>query len=339
MAIVFQTSFDHYTTLTHRFNSTSGSGFSVTSGGRNSTNCLQQTTDGFIQKILPLAISTGYMAFSFNTNILPLPTADIKLIMIQDIGTSQLELHLLSNGTFQVRRNGTIVISSLPAFAITSNVTYHLEWKFTIHNSAGVIGLRLNEIDILTGGVDATGLDTQNSANSTIDMLWIGRQANVLSFTGTLKYDDLIVRSDTWSGDSSVQAFLPTGNGATNNFTVTGASNNYQAVDESAPNSDTDYVQSAVVGDIDLYTYGTLSATATIQAVIPIPWAEKTAAGTAKFANIVGISGTTYVGVDQAPSDSSYAYFPEILSTSPATGLTWTTTEFNSIQVGIKRTA
>lgn len=347
--ILFQTGFGHYTTPSKRFATvdTSGGSISIGAFGRNSTNGLRLTqnaagnlTQHKVLNLLAGTSSTLYYAFAFKISSLPSTTHVNTLVSLWDVGIAQDALFIQSNGTLYVAVGTNAFGNSYSTLASSStgvfpNVWYHVEWKIVINSSTGSTEVRLNEIPI----INASGLNTKNgtASDSYVTDLAIG--GYVFTESVVTDYDDIVVRSDTWSGDLQVKHFFPTGVGSTNAWAITGATFSYDAVDDSDPNDNTDYISTSNVGDTTLLTFGSLPTTSTIHAVVPLPWAEKTDAGTAKFASISKIGTTSYTGTDQAPSNGSYTYFPEALQTSPATGLTWTVTEFNSIEMGVIRTA
>jgi len=343
MGVVFQTSFDHYTDLTHRFNSSSSSGGGpvISAGnGRNSTASMRHIGDAaaFVSKTLPAAYSQLYFAFAYRSAGLPTTVGIRTIAEMRDSGSLQCALVLRSDGTLQVLHASGAVLGTLTDFAMLINTFYHIEWYLKIDNSTGATAVRINDVTKLnvTGG-----LDTQNTVNSTANVI---RLVHAITGIGAVNintdFDDVVVRDDTWSGDAQVKAFLPTGTGASDQWTAINAATTREAVDEAAPNSDTDYATASTVSYLSLWTYGSIPATSTIDAVVPMPFAKKTDSGTAKFKSVVRYSGVNYPGVEQAPSDGSYEYHPDILMTNPGTGVTWTAAGWNTpIEIGVERTA
>ena len=343
--ITFQTSFDHYTTVTHRFNSLAGTsplGTIVTAAGRNSTKALRFTNavaQGRAVKTLPAPITDIYFAFAYRTSVLPAAALPRVIAEIRDAGVRQVGMILQSDGTLIFRSGGSgstdgVVLGTAIDFAALANVFYHIEWYVRISTSVGLLQVRVNEVEKL----NLTGLDTQQTANNVVTEICLvavdGTNATV-----NMDFDDVVVRDDDWNGDVEVLALLPTGIGATNNWTATGAATTREAVDEAAPNSDTDYMETATVNDLSLFTYPTIPITSEIRAVVPIPFAKKTDAGTAKIKSTVRHSGVNYDGAEKAPSDASYEYHPDILMVNPGTATAFTPADWNAIEVGVKRTA
>ena len=341
--ILFQSGFDHYTTLTQRFNAVqefNGGVASITSNGRNSTNGFRAFSSASaigngvsrVQKTLGSNASTIYMAFAFRTDALPTSTTATEIAEVSDLGTNQCDLRIIPGGLLRVTRNGTVLATS--SASLLTNIYYHIEWKIVIDNSAGSTIVKVNEVEV----INSTSLDTQNTANAYATDVYLGFWN---AFPGVVRgdFDDFVVRDDGFSGDCSVVALLPTGIGSTNQWTATGAATTREAVDETPPNSDTDYIQTANITDLSLFTYPTISVLATIVAVIPIPFAKKTAAGVTQIKSVVRSGGANYAGVAKSPSDGSYEFHPDILMVNPATGVAFTAAEWNAIEVGVQRNA
>lgn len=338
MGIKFQTGFGHYSTLGNRWDSVTSQATWGAAFGRDSTAGVQITSTATAGSQLPLRknlnsnLSTIYFATAWKCD--NLPTSGTKtLLTTYDNGTPQTSLSIRADGRFQFFRNITTAIGTVSSILVVPNVWYHLEANIIINNS-GTLDFRINEVG--DPNFPQFGVDTQNTANAYITQIAVGSEGGS---TAIQSYDDVIIRDDGWSGDLKVKAFFPLGIGSTNSWSVVGASSSWQATDETAPNSDTDYISSSTVGDQTLFTFDTLPTSSVIHAVTPIPWVEKTDAGTAQFASEIRLSSTTYTGATQAASDSSYTYFPDVNMTSPATGITWTVSEWNSIEIGVVRTA
>jgi hypothetical protein len=343
MAIVFQTSFDHYTTITHRFNSSTGAGPPEISAGtgRNSTNSLRFPTDSQanppqVAKTLPAALTDVWFAFAYKTPALP-PSGTAGVIRviaaIRDAGVVQDELILLPDGTLKVRNGAEIVLGTTSDFSMLINTWYHIEWYIRVDNSAGLVQVRINEVEKL----NVSSQDTQFTTNNTISEIVLKHSVANAATNDAAYFDDVAISNSGFSGDVEVGAFLPTGVGSANVWSVVGASSSYEATDETTPNSNTDYINTTNVGDTTLFTYASLSSTSVVHAVVPLPFAEKEDAGSATIASVVKVGSTSYTGASKAPSLNSYEYHPDILMTNPATGITWTYTEWNSIEIGPTR--
>jgi hypothetical protein len=338
--IVFQTGFDHYTNVAQRFNSITNPGnLTITSGGRNGTNALRIAVPGAgsaatveARRTLPAAISTIYGCHS--RHISAFGDQTLILLRLLDVVSTQIDLRLLLDGTLQVTRAGTVLGTTSGLSALLTGVHYHIELKAVIHDSAGAIQVWINEASVL----NLSGIDTQATANSTVSVVGIAASPASGTAGGPVHLiDDLVVRDDAQNGDLQVKWNPPTGIGTTDQWTASGAATTREAVDETPPNSDTDYMHTSTPGDISLFTHGGIPTTAEVRAVVPIPFAKKTDAGTATIKSVLRISGTNYFGASKAPSDSSYEFQPDVNMVSPDTGVAFTATEVNAMEFGVER--
>ena len=222
---------------------------------------------------------------------------------------------------------------------LSQDTFYYIELKVTISDSAGVIVLKINGATEL----NLTSQDTRNGGNATADTITLGAGGQNNS-AAIFSYDDLYICDGTGSapdndflGDCRVEASLPSGNGNSSQLVGSDAdsTNNYLLVDESAPNGDTDYVESSTVGNKDTYAMGNLASTSgTVYGVQPVPVAKKTDAGSRSIVSVVRLSSTE---VDSAAKTltSSYLILPDVRTTKPGGGA-WTITDWNNAEAGVK---
>jgi hypothetical protein len=259
-----------------------------------------------------------------------------------DSGSSQIELRYdIAGSAFRVYRgNGTTLLATIPYTFNTSAYVY-VEFRAKIDNSAGEWELRVDGVTLDS----ATGVDTQTSGNAYANILWLGEITNNASHD--LYYDDLYVLEtagggeDDFLGDVRVECLFPNGNGATNDWDGSDGNSvdNYLLVDETAPNGDTDYVESTSVADRDLYEYGNLAtASGTVYGVQILPSAKKTDTGARSIASVARLTGgTDEVGAD-LPLGTAYAYRIEGVREEKPGGGAWTIADVNAAQFGTEVT-
>jgi hypothetical protein len=342
MSILFETSWDHFTTISQRFQTTlnsggSGNGVSITGNGRTS-NCLELTHGAAsagsygVVRTLGSTVSELYFGFGLRLSFIPSQSA-LTIAALRDNGTAQMELQMGRDGILRLMRSTNVELANSGDFYIYPGFWYHYEWHSILHGSLGESEVRINGQEVLTFSGDTTA-----TANNFINQVGTFiRSNNTSNTTMNARYDDIIVRDDGWSGDLGVRSYFPTGMGGTDQWSVVGATSDYEAVDESIPNSDTDYIAAETISSIDSFTYNDLT-NETIHAVCPLMFAKKTDANPSEIAPIIIIGSTTYTGATFALT-TSYEYVTDAFEVSPATGITWTITEFNSAEIGVKRTA
>jgi len=241
--------------------------------------------------------------------------------------TSHLILQITGAGALQVSRAATILATSAAGVMLLNTWAY-VEMSATIADSGGTIEVCINGVSVLT----FTG-DTKNAGtNTTVDMLSVGGAA----WFGA--YDDLYICDDTGSvnntflGDVRVQTLLPTGAGASTQFTPSVGSN-WDNVNDT-PYVSTTYNSDSVSGHRDTYAMGDLiSGTGTIFGVQDNILALKTDAGAASIKAAIKSGGTVYYDSTVALGtalDSSNA----VREQDPATSAAWTATNVNAVEFG-----
>lgn len=343
MALLFVDSFDHYSTVLDKWTAQLNNGGSInSSGGRNGTGSMRFSNyqNGY-SKSLPGNYGTLVLGVAFRTSALGNLNLQ-PLISFLDNGTMQTEVRLESTGRLRVSRNGT-QLGSTGTTVLSPNVFYFLELKVLFDPSVGTVQLKING----TTEINLTGQNTRASANSYANQVALGQVTGAGNEAATIDYDDLYVcdtsggsPTNDFLGDVRVEARFPNGNGATSNLvgSDSNSTDNYLLVDESTPNSDTDYVESSTVGDKDTYTFQDLtSASGTVFGVQINPYARKTDAGTRSIKSVARLSATEVDSADKTLS-TSYGYLPDIRETKPGGGA-WSISDVNSAEFGVKVSA
>lgn len=317
---------------------------SVSAGnGRNSTASLRTSTQRGGWDLTLNAQATWVVGFSWKYSVAPVALRE--LLRFFDTAVLHLTFAITSAGTIEVFRGaagGTLIATSTSV--LSAGTTYYLEFYVTIDDSVGVAKLRVNEV--LDATLNFSG-DTRNAGNATANVI---TYQSSLSATGwTTDQDDLYICDGTvgdsdqpnndFLGDIRVESLLPSGAGATTQFTPS-AGSNFQNVDDAAPNSDTDYNSTATIGNEDTFAMGNLAtATGVVQGVELINYARKLDAGSSVLAPVLRQSGVDYVGSDDALGTGYTYQSDQVYDVNPATGLPFTISEVNALEAGYKKTA
>lgn len=351
MAFLFGDSFDHYVTADVATKWTASNvsfqTLAISAGnGRRSTASLRVTVAGsfspgtyaYLSKTLTPGDTNVTLGFSVTASALG--SAGIPLCAIADAGTPQITLVMNSDGTLGVKRgtsSGTVLGTS--SAVLSAGVAAHLQLKVLIHNSAGTVDLRMNNVSILS----LSGLDTQNTGNTSWNQVYLGACDTVWSSTGTinLDFDDLWVLDGTGSintgfqGDLRADCLYPTAEGNTIMFTPSTGSDNALTIDETAPNS-SDYNTGSAANDKDTFITTNVPGGATPYFYQVSLYAKKSDSGTCTAAPVIRSGGTDYVGASLSPG-TAYAYLLTPYDTDPATGARPTEAGANAFEIGYKR--
>lgn len=297
---------------------------------------------GFVKRDIGQNLGSGVIGFAFSTN-----TTSWKgsLCLLWDGATRQCGVLLNASGTVSVYRDTESNILGTSTWTIAANTWYYIELKFRVANSvsAGDVQVYVDGNSVLS--IAATS-DTQNSGNAYATSYNLGGNLSVSSpGDSQMRYDDHYLCDLTGSlnnapiGNCRVNTILPTGNGNISNFLNQGgnSTNNFSAVDDVSPNNDTDYVESATPTNKDTYAFADLPAsTNTVYGVATNLVAKKTDTSTREICSVVRISSTDYDGTTFPALTTTYKNYQRIAEQSPATVATWTASEINGSEFGMK---
>ena len=131
---------------------------------------------------------------------------------------------------------------------------------------------------------------------------------------------------------------MPNANGATTQLSGSDGNqtNNYELVDEIPPDDNTSYVYAVADGEFDTYGISNLPSSAdTINSVNIVTWASKDGAVINNVEHMLRISSTDYSGSAKS-LPVSYDNVSTIFDLSPATADSFTVSEINSLEAGLK---
>lgn len=298
-------------------------------GGRRGTNGLNMTNATYHK---PLdAQGTWICGLAFLLDNAPF-NAGLVLIALYDGVTEQMSLRVeLTSAKLIVSRNGTTLATS--AAALSLDVFNYIEFKVLISDTVGTYEVRVNGVNVLSG----SGADTKFTANATADSV----RFSVAGTNGTNIADDIYICDGTGAannnflGDVRVDAKFPDGAGNSTGMTPS-AGSNFQCVDETTANDDTDYVQSDVATTKDTYTFGDITHVPVAIFGVQINMtARKDDAGARSIASVVRSGGADTDGATQALS-TTYAQYQQIIEKDPNTAAAWTKTALNAAEFGAK---
>ena len=357
MGLIFCDSFDHYAyaDILKKWSSLSDSDDQSGIGssyGRLGTKGLRMGHSGYSSsaqefvRLLAASVTTATVGAAVRPGSIGQKSV---LFGFRHGSTIQVRLHMsaASPGRLALSRGGNFydpVYNGATSYAtsdigLDAGTWYFVELQVkSFHSTAGSVEVRVN--GVADASLTLTNANTDMAGTGHADTLILG--GGGLANQHFVDCDDLYVRDDTtFMGDIRVSALYPTGAGAHADFTrgATDSGANWSQVDETAPNSDTDFNASADVGNIDSFAMGNIGQTAaTILGVQTNIFARKTDAGTRNLAPFER-SGTTETPGTGVPLSTAYTYQRATADVNPATGIAYTLAEINALEVGYKLTA
>lgn len=237
-----------------------------------------------------------------------------------------LNMHEYTNSFKAYRGNSsTLLAQGTFDFGVGDSALIEVRYK-PATDATGYFVVKVN------GSTDINVALAQTANNALqIDTIRIGDHRHVT-------YDDFVVESADWIGDTRILGIVPSGAGTTTQWTPSTGSN-YACVDET-PVSDTDYNYTNTNDNIDLYAMGDTGLSGkTIKAVAfdvrlsyegtPTPTGVKP---------VVRHSSTNYAG-DTITTTTAYKTYQKIYETNPGTSSAWSISDIDAVELGVKAVA
>lgn len=261
-------------------------------------------------------------------------TGNASNIYFRSGATYNLGIRFLTDGSMEFSRHTAFttrtVLGTTAADLIQANVWHYIEMEIVISDTVGEVRVYLDNNLVLT-------LSAQDTNNAVTTINTVGFFAGASGFSHQCDYDDMyIIDAATRLGERRIDLILPTSDSSVAWVKNTGASN-FAAVDDlPTVNSDTDYVQGSVVGDLDLYGFGDLvSNPATINAIRIVGYARKTDVGVREIALPIKSSGTQQDGTTFTIL-GTYNHYTRTINLDPNGSVAWTTAAVNALTAGVK---
>lgn len=234
--------------------------------------------------------------------------------------------------------SGTLVATSA-AKVYHVNEWDYVEVKFKIHDTAGLVEVRINTVVVLS----YVG-PTSNMKPPVLGLTpgWDTIRYN--SGTGgndgfpAVRFDDRYILDNTGSnntdylGNVRVNCQLTTAAGDLTEMDVFGAAANWDAVNERVL-TETEYVYSATMTDRDLYTMDPNVTAQNILGVQVVGAQRQDDSTQLKSKLLLKTGGTIYSGLDHYLAQN-YHYYRDVWELNPNTGVGWTAAQLNAIQAG-----
>jgi len=267
-------------------------------------------------------------------------TGNKPLVHLIDGTTIQCSLVMKSNGKFAIFRgtNTAELAESINTYPFNSDEFLDIEWKVTVHNTTGVIELRVNGVTEIT----STGsLNTRAGTNNSADTVRLGT-----STTGLARpfYKHFILMDTTGSvmndfiGPVDVTSLRPNADGEYDDWTAN-TGTRFAAVNQAVTDNDTTFVSSSTPGDQVTFQLGNLPSGVTdVFAVFPQMQIRREQ-GTTRICKFLMRSGIDdELGTKELAVGPTYAFRQEAITTSPFTTNAWDVAEVNGLELGVEIT-
>jgi hypothetical protein len=340
MALLFHDGFELYNSFNDvllQYASESGSGINTTTvrtGARSMD--LSGGSAILTTRTFSPGTATCVFGYAFRTTVL---TSNRDIIQVKEGSTIHASLALLTTGALAVYRggvsSGTLLASSAIGL-INTSTWYYIEFKVTIDNAVGAYEARIDESTVVSG----TGADTQNGGTASWNTIVFGSPSNNCIVDDLYICDTSGSTNNDFLGNCQVEVIRPQTDavaaGSNAGFTPSTGTDHGAMVDETTPNSDTDYNAGTAVGQKDSYNYPSLALSGSIKGVKVAPFMKKTDAGARTVGTIVRRGGVNYNHANSISPTTSYRFEPQIWETDPSTTSAWDAAGVAAAEFGLE---
>lgn len=238
-------------------------------------------------------------------------------------------------GDLYIARTGITTLANTSTQPLGSQAVWnYLELDATISTTVGAATAWINGVQVL----NVTGVNTAGAGGTTANQItFFGNGANATVFS---YIDDWYVVDPTDAtnqilriGDVAVRPITVSSAGTTTQFTPSTGSN-FQNVDDTTPNNDTDYNEDNVVGHIDTFTMTDIpTVSSNVYAVKTVAVVKKVDPGARTVKLVTRSGGANYLGASKSPA-SSYSRIESIQELDPNGNVAWTPTSVNAAELG-----
>jgi hypothetical protein len=222
--------------------------------------------------------------------------------------------------------NGGVIATSINS--VSTDTVYLIETYINISDSGSCVVKVNGSTEINYSG------DTKPGAATTIDNFYFGTMGTSGYAYGLI--DDIVIRTDSFTGDVRVGGKTVNGNSGSPQWTAS-TGDNWDCLNDI---DDADYVYTNTNDNLDLYTLNNVTeAIAVVQALKVSASARKQGVSTPQNLKIACQSGS-YLSGSKALSTSFGVNLSNIWEGDPAdSDAAWTETKLNDLVVGIKAVA
>lgn len=209
--------------------------------------------------------------------------------------------------------------------AINVDTTYLIEVRYKPDDSNGIFQVKVD------GVLDVNFTGDTRPTSGQINRLRLGGVSYVNAY-----FDDVIVESGGWIGDTCVAGLKPIAAGASTEWDPS-AGDNFACVDD-VPPDEADYVRTNLTSEIDLYAAENLSSRAEEVRCVQLQ-ARIGQNLTPTPANIQLTSrthNTNYFGDNESVAVGGIKTVRKLWDSNPNTSNEWSVSEVNDLEIGVK---
>lgn len=277
------------------------------------------------RKVCRASLDTQGVAFALWMEELPESNNNIGIQFRDFANDEQVTVYFQSAGAVSAYRGGTLLANSAIDILVPE-AWNHIEFKVKVHDTNGVVEVRINEVTRL----NLTGIDTKATSLSEISQYAIGEFNGSVRMQADWYIDDLVPWDEdasdsnntvtSWVGDCKVGVHFPIADTAEADWAKSTGVTGYTLIDDPVPD-DADYISTATDGDISDFDLTALPGNVSeVIGYCALPRLKKTDAGTVLVAARLKV-GTDISPNAEIPATTVETYWPFVSTIDPDTGV------------------
>lgn len=252
-----------------------------------------------------------------------------------------IRLRLLGDGTISAFAGSSTapsaqIFNSSP-FSIHGSEWNYFELKWDMSGSSNILVTASMHVNgtLRGSGSASSGVNVVNLLNQTCtaNAHGFGGDSTAQCWGGDIYiFDGDVINvgnpNNDFAGDLTGLLVVPNGDVSS---TWSGASPQFQLINENPPDGDGSFISAKDVGDLALFDFQNIPAfSGTIVSAHRCTLARKDAEGSKSFKHTIGSTNSG----DEFFVNDNYVYYTEPMDVDPNTGLAWTQSGFNAAQFG-----
>jgi hypothetical protein len=329
MALLFATGFETNSDLVRYFDAADTRYSIVSSPRRNGNYALRGAYNGEdVIKRIPGGVSTAISGIAFYVGVFYYDHRFLGFANSADNMNVELRVNTLGRLYVSIRQGAAYYDTNIN---MATDTWYYAEMKAYCASSGGYVIVRLNGVEILNVSGINTAYDSSNPNTERVKI----RGHDQFYLDDWYICDTSGTKNNDFLGDIKVLSYTPTRDGSRIDFTPVGATSNYQAVNETLQNSDTNYVTQSGIGMYDLYGFTAPSISGSLLGIQQTVTARKDDSGT-RFIKLIGSYGSNNAESSSISLLDSYRTYFNIYESRIGTSEDWTLNDLNSAEFGFK---
>jgi len=329
MALLFATGFETNSVLASYFDALH-TGYNIVSSPRRNGNYALRgiAPEGYVTKRLSSGVSTAISGIAFYVDNFRYDHYFLGFANSADNTNVELRVNTLGRLYVSIRQGAAYYYTNI---YISINTWYYVEMKAYCASSGGYVIVRLNGVEILNVSGINTAFDSSNPNTERVKI----RGHDQFYLDDWYICDTSGTKNNDFLGDIKVLSYTPTRDGSRIDFTPVGATSNYQAVNETLQNSDTNYVTQSGIGMYDLYGFTAPSISGSLLGIQQTVTARKDDSGT-RFIKLIGSYGSNSAESSSVSLLDTYRTYFNIYESRIGTNEDWSFNDLNSAEFGFK---